>query len=229
MAIPDGQTLLHTTDPSVLLQHIQTPPYGSTGVADMAWLKAARKVGRNYTEHEIERGWPVAMEPHRLACLQFQPGHDQSDFNAVLVADCKSGKLKCTTFTRHDYAPLPGGGRELIETWTDYAIAGQDFCAWLAGQGMEPSPHLAAWFKAQNVGGAGAAAETAPETQQQRQDRRLQACIAAGLPMGSKAVLLRLPDGVGALAISEGVSRQTFTADVKAALQRRASSQRQGA
>jgi len=59
------------------------------------------------------------------------------------------------------------------------------------------------------------------ETQTQRQDRRLQACIDAGLPMNTKAALSRLPDGVGAVAGSEGVTRQTFSTDVKAALKRR--------
>ena len=43
---------------------------------------------------------------------------------------------------------------------TCHHINAPDFAAWLAGQGMEPSPHIAAWFKAQNAGGAGAAAET---------------------------------------------------------------------
>ena len=59
------------------------------------------------------------------------------------------------------------------------------------------------------------------ETKEQRQDRRLQACIEAGLPMDTKAALLRLPDGVGKVAETEGVKRQSFSTDIKAALQRR--------
>lgn len=75
-----------------------------------------------------------------------------------------------------------------------------------------------------------AAALSAPqvETKQQRQDRRLKACIDAGLPMGTKAALSRLPDGIGEVAKHEGVKRQTFTADVKAALERRESARREG-
>lgn len=63
------------------------------------------------------------------------------------------------------------------------------------------------------------------EGKEERQDRRLQACIDAGLPMNERA-LLRLPDGVGALAKSEGVTRQAFTEDVKAALKRKVERER---
>lgn len=69
----------------------------------------------------------------------------------------------------------------------------------------------------------------APETKEQRQDRRLQACIDAGLPMNTKAALSRLPDGVGDVADHEGVTRQAFSADVKAALKRRQNAIREGA
>ena len=67
------------------------------------------------------------------------------------------------------------------------------------------------------------ASETVPlETEQKevRQDRRLKACIDAGLRM-DKAALLRLPDGVGEVADKEGVTRQSFSTDVKAALERK--------
>lgn len=68
----------------------------------------------------------------------------------------------------------------------------------------------------------------AKETKEQRQDRRLRACIDAGLPMNEKAAGLRLPDGVGKVAETEGVKRQTFSTDVKAALTRRDSAKREG-
>ena len=66
------------------------------------------------------------------------------------------------------------------------------------------------------------------ESKEQRQDRRLQACIDAGLPMNTKAALSRLPDGVGDVADREGVTRQAFSTDVKAALKRRESAIREG-
>lgn len=72
-------------------------------------------------------------------------------------------------------------------------------------------------------------ASSAPETKEQRQDRRLQSCIDDGLAMDTKDALLRLPDGVGKVAEREGVKRQTYSADVKAALKRRESARREGA
>ena len=64
------------------------------------------------------------------------------------------------------------------------------------------------------------------ETKEQRQDRRLKACEDAGLSF--KDYKGRLPDGVGDVADREGVTRQAFSTDVKAALERRASAQREG-
>jgi hypothetical protein len=58
------------------------------------------------------------------------------------------------------------------------------------------------------------------ETREERQDRRFQACVDAGLQMNERA-LLRLPNGVGRIATQEGVSRQAFTEDVKVALRRK--------
>ena len=66
------------------------------------------------------------------------------------------------------------------------------------------------------------------ETREQRQDRRLKACIDAGLPMNEKAASLRLPDGVGDVADHEGVTRQAFSTDLKAALKRRDSAKSEG-
>ena len=71
-------------------------------------------------------------------------------------------------------------------------------------------------------------AESASETKEQRQDRRLKACIDAGLPMDTKAALLRLPDGVGKVAALENRTRQAFTDDVKAALKRWESAKKEG-
>ena len=65
------------------------------------------------------------------------------------------------------------------------------------------------------------------ETKEQRQDRRLKACIDAGLKM-DKAALLRLPDGVGEVADKEGVTRQAFSTDIKAALERKLDAMKAG-
>lgn len=70
--------------------------------------------------------------------------------------------------------------------------------------------------------------EPQSETKEERQDRRLQACIDSGLAMLTKPASLRLPDGVGRLADIEGVTRQSFSYDVKAAQKRRANAVRDG-
>lgn len=66
-----------------------------------------------------------------------------------------------------------------------------------------------------------------PESKEQRQDRRLNACEDAGLVM-PKSSAGRLPDGVAHIAKSEGIERQSFSTDVKAALKRRESDKREG-
>ena len=65
------------------------------------------------------------------------------------------------------------------------------------------------------------------ESKEDRQDRRLKACIDAGLVMPESAHG-RLPYGVGKVAAAEGVTRQTFSDDVKAALKRHYARQREG-
>jgi hypothetical protein len=58
------------------------------------------------------------------------------------------------------------------------------------------------------------------ETKEERQDRRLKDCEDAGLKMPS-SYPCRLPNGVGKVADTEGVTRQAFSTDVKVALERR--------
>ena len=65
------------------------------------------------------------------------------------------------------------------------------------------------------------------ETTEQRQDRRLAQCEKAGLAM-TKQAAHRLPNGVGDLAATEGISRQAFSEDVKAAIRRRENAIKQG-
>jgi hypothetical protein len=66
------------------------------------------------------------------------------------------------------------------------------------------------------------------ETATQRQDRRMKQCEDVGLTM-DKTALSRLPYGVGVEAEKEGVSRQTFSADVRAAIKRKLENDRTGA
>jgi hypothetical protein len=73
-------------------------------------------------------------------------------------------------------------------------------------------------------------ADTEPvpnEPKTDRQDRRLRACEAAGLKMPTSSVG-RLPDGIAKVAAAEGVSRQAFSDEVRAALKRREQDRRDG-
>ena len=114
---------------------------------------------------------------------------------------------------------------------TTYHITASEFSDWLTEQGEEPSKHIAAWFKVQGVSAKGNQEEPAPaaqvepvqplstrhtqETTEQRQARRYQMCIDAGLRMPDNSYAT-LPRGIGALAKREGISRPYFSADVKA-------------
>ena len=111
------------------------------------------------------------------------------------------------------------------------AVTAADFAAWLVAQGERPSEHIAAWFAAVGVSADARAATPQPaepvatkeekkERQERRQDERLRMCIDAKLKMPTSAVG-RMPDGIGKVAEKAGVSRQTFTADVRAALARK--------
>lgn len=156
--LPNGETLVYSTSPNVVIVDTPKSPYGFTGVVDRAWIEAAGIVGRQYTNREIESGWPLAMEPHRLANIQCpQDSVGQNYVNTALLTACKKDQLQCHSFERHNYSLGSDGRRELFSVWTDYAIAAQDFAAWLAQKGEKPSVHIAAWFKAVGV-------RTQPET-----------------------------------------------------------------
>jgi hypothetical protein len=98
-----------------------------------------------------------------------------------------------------------------------------EFAAWCRRVGLSMPPDLAALAMSSTVYG-----QAWPESAKDRQDRRLKACEEAGLEMPSTEYE-HLPNGVGELARVEGVKRQSFSADVRAALKRRAASVRAGA
>lgn len=74
-------------------------------------------------------------------------------FEGHIEGACKAGALRSEQVARDD----------ICKGYQEWTVTATDFAAWLDGQGMKPSPHIAAWCKAQNVGGAGAAAETTAE------------------------------------------------------------------
>lgn len=81
---------------------------------------------------------------------------------------------------------------------------------------------------------AQAEAKPQSEKKEQRQDRRLKLCEESSLSFSEMRfdregkLQGRLPAGIGAVAATEGVARQTFTDDVKAALERRHARRREG-
>lgn len=161
--------------------HHSSLPYGFTGVVDRAWIAAAGVVGRQYTKCEIESGWPLAMEPHRLANMQFPKDSAGQNFaSTALLAACKKDQLQCTAFELHDYGLGPDGKWGLVSTWTDYAITAQDFAEWMAQQDEKPSVHIAAWFKAVGVN---IRPQTPPE--QNATARAIATHISAGSPAGN--------------------------------------------
>lgn len=100
-----------------------------------------------------------------------------------------------------------------------------------AGYGF-PSvqPDEASALQAAEVRGAGPEKpdkETQAARKEAREDERLHACEAQGLVF-DKTSLLRLPDGIGKVALTLGIKRQSLTVDVKAALRRRSESLRNG-
>ena len=99
---------------------------------------------------------------------------------------------------------------------------GNSHCATVETCGMNRADLLALGDTLEANTQPQAAPEPAPmvQTKEQRQDSRLKACEDAGLVM-PKSSAGRLPDGVGKVADSKGVSRQAFSTDVRAALKRR--------
>lgn len=97
--------------------------------------------------------------------------------------------------------------------------------AYLKSLGYETIPlQTKSEMKKPNLAGA----SPSSESKEQREDRRLQACIDYGLPMFEPASKFRLPNGVGKVAAAEGVTRQTFSADIKSALNRWNEAKREG-
>lgn len=116
---------------------------------------------------------------------------------------------------------------------TLHHIAAHDFAAWLARQGEEPSPHIAAWFKAVGVAPAAAAkppapAPTAPpavETIAQRNARWLAMFDEEkriGPELGAQA------RAIDRIATAEGVTESTAKKAIQKAAKARAESYRAG-
>lgn len=151
-----------------------------------------------------------------------------AEFNGVL--NTEEGKERLEKLRKHFDAGSqllpPCGGQDYRSDYQGKLVDLLDFAKWACAMkwkvpreiDVTPKPALAITEPVPVVS----------ETKEQRENRRLQACIDAGLPMNDKAALSRLPDGVGNVADCENVTRQAFSTDVKAALKRRESALREG-
>ena len=220
------------------------------GIVNLKWHKACAVRGLNLTKDERVAGWPESFALARLAILQSPDDNKMANIlhralqdacaaNLIPSAPAIVRKIGHETETylatgsfvkRNIYGERVLDFRERIVSVMKEvevpAVTAADFAAWLVAQGESPSEHVAGWFAAVGVSADAKAATPqpaepeAPETTEGRQDRRLQLCLDAGLTMPTSAVG-RMPYGIGDVAKQELVSRQAFTADVKAALARK--------
>lgn len=164
----------------------------------------------------------------------------------ALMDACDAGAISHTTTTTrvqiHSdedlFSPIPlatqewlerdrfgsAGGRTGYNRPTEFKdvtlqhITAPAFAAWLAQQGLTPSVHVAAWFKAVDVPPVAPKPEAA-ETAEERQEKRYQFCLDRGLKFPSSHIG-RMPKGIGEAAEALGIARQTLTDDLKAHIER---------
>lgn len=212
--------------------HAQNPP-----AACFEWLEAlaywrAVKGERSMHGESIAESpsgtdgtWPNALPLMMVADLQWRTSGGNADHRMTLVnlASALYGALQRVAWT------VPECYREPGNVVTMDAITAPQAKAIFTGMGVEPDRVLKAWIahhcpaNTEPAPQPAPTAETVPakkETAEERQDRRLKMCIDAGLVFLPKA-MQRLPDGVGDVADREGVRRQTFSADLQAALKRK--------
>ena len=163
-------------------------------VVCLNFVGEAFKSNRNW----LQRGWPDKLTPGMLAQLQW-PNNPEME-NALifgLLRGCMDGsipnhkperleKIKNELYVRgaifqNELTPVSERDRPHV-----YRIGWEAFQGWLAQRNTAPSEHISAWFAAQGMTDSeplGNSTSSATETKEQRQDRRLQACVDAGLPM----------------------------------------------
>ena len=101
-------------------------------------------------------------------------------------------------------------------------VSREELHRWVKATGITSAYAFAPWSRPTTPSPAPVVAESASggESTEQRQARRYQACIDAGLTMPNDDYS-HLPRGIGALARVEGISRQSFSEDLKAHINRK--------
>lgn len=138
-------------------------------MSELAWTKAATRL-----KLDQAAGWPASLNLQRLSVLQADCGTKEQRGEAraihdTLLAACRAGTLsgeaeertigprytvnnQNSTFARRNiygeriYTPAPAPPPP--RTTTVYRLSPATFATWLAGEGLTPSPLVAAWFKA---------------------------------------------------------------------------------
>lgn len=132
----------------------------------------------------------------------------------------KALRLACAGVSYMD-GPIRPKGTPIPNHESRKDVALVDVAQFLTQAGLEVSPEL----QLSLLASSGPERTESPE---ERQERRVRMCEESGIEFGPTSQL-RLPDGVGKVADKEGVSRQAFSADVKAGLERREKLKKQGA
>ena len=116
-----------------------------------AVLRDALPISREYAD----KGWPPLLYPFFLALVQM-PDSDrpaQKAFTLHMRDSIRAGALPAVRQRIPWFIE-----NEVIEPH----VTAQDFAAWLASEGVTPSPLVAEWFKHQGVASPAAALSAAP-------------------------------------------------------------------
>lgn len=214
--LPDGRRIAYAVRPGVVLQTL--PDGNHTGVSNLEWAEAQDYLGTGFSPREQRCGWPKMLSHFQLGNLQFPVEHP-GDTAASNEASRRQWWVSQTLQGLCERGHMGYSGRR--PPYGDYLIAPQTFLAWLTAQGLSPSRLIAAWCKANGVeveGGDHATQQKEPrkaaETAEERQARRWQLCVKAGLDMPTDTYK-QLPRGIGEIAKKEGITRQAFAEDLR--------------
>ena len=114
-------------------------------MANQKFYEAARRGKLPYptSRPAVGKGWPLVLYPWFLACAQLPDGDTiaRDAFNLHMGDSIRAGALPAVR------QRIPWAINEVIEPH----VTAQDFAAWLASEGVEPSPLVREWFAHEGV------------------------------------------------------------------------------
>ena len=126
-------------------------------MANQKFYEAARRGKLPYptSRADVGKGWPLVLYPWFLACAQLPDGDTiaRDAFTLHMGDSIRAGALPAVRQRIPWFIE-----NEVIEPH----VTAQDFAAWLASEGVTPSPLVAEWFKHQGVASPAAALSAAP-------------------------------------------------------------------